>query len=389
MDRLEDDLRATLHTPNAAVDADAFLQRVHAGARRRRRRRYVVAAAVAAIVAAGGTGLLTLPGEPNGPSQYVASPSPSGAVSPARPKAISISAVSPDRWWVLSSAPCASSPTHLCARVTQSGGQPEMLPRIPVPAEPSSPTGSTVDGVRFAVDGQNGWLFGGALWATHDGGASWHRVSLPRGTVVDSLAAYGATVYAVTESATGVTVLATPASADRWAALPAPRHLQPPTTPLMLARGVRAFAALDPGAGGYAVVASHDGGRTWSTQPSPCGAVDSTAATGTSLWLTCQADGAGAVFTSPDGVTWSRVGGVLLGEGARLAPRTDRSTMIYRGDRAALLDPGGSRAVHVPLGRGEGIWYAGFNDPDHGFVVTTRGRVLRSADGGLTWDALS
>jgi hypothetical protein len=61
---------------------------------------------------------------------------------------------------------------------------------------------------------------------------------------------------------------------------------------------------------------------------------------------------------------------------------------VYLRRRAVLLDGSGSHPVDVGLRSGELIRYAGFNDPSHGFVLTSYGRLLASVDGGLTWTQL-
>jgi hypothetical protein len=94
------------------------------------------------------------------------------------------------------------------------------------------------------------------------------------------------------------------------------------------------------------------------------------------------------VYTSRDGRSWTHVGAVALGEGAELAPRDGSSTLVYLGRQAVLLDASGSQPVDVGLRSGELIRYAGFNDPSHGFLLTSAGRLLASTDGGLTWTQL-
>ncbi len=384
MDELEESVRSALRAAEQPADPEEFLQRVRSGARRRRRRHQLAAAtALAAAAAVVGVVLATsLPLQRPAPPPYAARqtidlpPAGTGAV-------LSVSAASPERWWVLSSAPCRTFATG-CAVV--GGTNLDHAVRVPAstPGDTDIPTASTVDEVRFAVDGRDGWLFGGALWATHDGGRTWHRQALPGGTTVESLAAYGDRVYALTIGAhRRVGMLTSPTSSDSWTRQRLPRGISVHGSRLALSRGVQAFAAKTPRVRG--IVVSHDGGRTWKLTRSPCGTA-ALAATGTSLWATCPADSGGAVYTSAEGRSWRRVGAVMLGEGTQLAPLTNRDTLVYLDHRVDLLDQDGAvHQVAVPLRPGEQIRYVGFNDATHGFLVTTSGRLLVSSDAGHSW----
>lgn len=391
MDGLEELLRSGPPIPDETpADVDDFLRRVRSGARRRRRRQRtfwsgaLAATAVAATVA--GVVLSVVPPQaPPHPHQAWLHTTRVPAAVPGR--TVSFSASAPDRWWVLSSIRCPVFPTG-CAVVSGSAVPHYVRVGAPAPRHFYDETAHTVGDVRFAVDGTDGWAYGGALWSTHDGGHSWHQVPLPAGTTVRSVAAYSTKVYALVRHAGGdLGVLTTSTSTDSWTPLSLPPGLSATGSQLVVARGVPAFAAYDTVRRERAIVLSHDGGRTWTVRRSPCGTA-TLAATGSSLWATCQADAPGAVYASRDGRSWTRVGAVTLGEGAQLAPRDSTSTLVYLGRRAVLLDDSGSQPVDVGLRSGELIRYAGFNDPSHGFVLTSYGRLLASTDGGLTWTQL-
>ena len=49
------------------------------------------------------------------------------------------------------------------------------LPDAPWENQPNYSAPDSVGSVTFA-DARNGWLYGPGLWATHNGGASWHKV---------------------------------------------------------------------------------------------------------------------------------------------------------------------------------------------------------------------
>jgi photosystem II stability/assembly factor-like uncharacterized protein len=391
MDGIEELLRSGPPTADEApADVDEFLQRVRSGARRKRRRQRVAWAAGvgAAAVAATVAGVMLSVGPHQVPTQqHQAFLHTTKAPAAVPGRTVSFSASAPDRWWVLSSIRCPVYRTG-CAVVSGTAMPHYVRVGAPAPRHFYDETADTVGDVRFAVDGTDGWAYGGALWSTHDGGHSWHQVSLPEGTTVQSVAAYGSRVYALVQHADSQPgVLAASTSTNDWTPLPLPSGLSETGSQLVVARGVPAFAAYDTVRREQTIVLSHDGGRTWTVRRSPCGTA-TLAATGSSLWATCQADAQGAVYTSRDGRSWRRVGAVPLGEGAQLAPRDSGSTVVYLRRRAVLLDGSGSHPVDVGLRSGELIRYAGFNDPSHGFVLTSYGRLLASVDGGLTWTQL-
>ncbi len=73
---------------------------------------------------------------------------------------------------------------------------------------------SSVSGVVFA-SGRDGWLYGPALYATHDGGARWRKLSL--GGAIDTMAASAGTAYAVVSPpGKRAELFASPAGRNAW-----------------------------------------------------------------------------------------------------------------------------------------------------------------------------
>jgi hypothetical protein len=115
---------------------------------------------------------------------------------PAGFRAQSITWLTPDHGWVLGAAPCG---TRTCAGVIETidagttwhwvgnAGAP-----LATPGEPGIPG---ITDIRF-TDEQHGWEFGPSLYATDDGGRTWHAAALPPHTdrlvafAVDPVAAY-------------------------------------------------------------------------------------------------------------------------------------------------------------------------------------------------------
>jgi photosystem II stability/assembly factor-like uncharacterized protein len=215
----------------------------------------LAAAAVVVLVAGGGAAVINAsrhrdsPATPR-PTPSLHSPAPTGAVpttavtshaagstpkSSVGPKGGPVPAgftpysatfVSPTDGWVLGNAPCTSAPCTSIVR-TRDGGA--TWQGIPAPRTPiyDGQQGSGVNVLHFA-DPLDGWAAGDQLWATHDGGASWHQVKLaPGGQVVNVETAAG-TAYAMWVGPASTVVYATAPGSDRWhAVLTAPLAAAP------------------------------------------------------------------------------------------------------------------------------------------------------------------
>jgi len=133
-----------------------------------------------------------LPAVPAGASNAPQTPKP----VPAGFRAQSTTWITPDHGWVLGAAPCG---TRTCAGVIETtdagttwhwvgnAGSP-----LAVPGEPGIPG---ITDIRF-VDERHGWEFDPSLYATDDGGRTWHPSVLPPHTnrlvafAADAVAAY-------------------------------------------------------------------------------------------------------------------------------------------------------------------------------------------------------
>ncbi len=143
-----------------------------------------------------------------------------GAPVPAGFGPQSFTAISDRSWWLLGSVPCSRSRCPAIVRTTNGG---HSFHRIPAPSAPlaSSYYGAGVTDLRFA-DRKDGFAYGGGLYVTHDGGASWHRVSL--GGWVTDLAIGGGEVYAVVvpRGRESGRLMRSPVDRDRWVSLASP-----------------------------------------------------------------------------------------------------------------------------------------------------------------------
>lgn len=375
---------------------DALLARAH---RRRVARTSLVAALTAVVLSVGGgfivnagrpasTGRLVTPVAPRHTPSPSATPAPAGTTPapgttplarqlvPPTPfpagrgpvprgfRPYSVTSVSGGVTFLLGDAPCSTVPCTSVVRSTDGGrswtGLP--APRAPLPrwqAGRVSP-GSTVRDLRFASI-RDGWAFGGALYATHDGARTWRPVDVG-GSVLD-LATDGSTTYAVvaTCNAQGFTceharLRSTPTSADRWRDVAG------------VAGGNGGQISLS-GRGGILLLTGGSGrnslfvrtGSGWQpAAPPPCptsvSAVSASAASAR-LFTFCGEGAAGSVYLTTyvsdlAGKAWQRQPGPAL--------------QVPNGEVSAA----GATAEVVLVAAGS---------PDRG------GRLARSADGGRSW----
>lgn len=207
---------------------DAIVRR----ARRRRRNRLVGAGLVlVGLVCATGSGLALLHQQQNkdsldqagGPADHSPAfatteaddqPSDTGPSNPQRAAALPEGVRVPDDFrpvsatfvgltgYLLGDAPCATGRCTTLVRTMDSSRSWAKIPgnltaRLPDDLDPDADLPSTVRDVRFG-SARDGWAFGGALFATHDGGAHWSRIDVD-GSVID-LATDGTRVYALVTS---------------------------------------------------------------------------------------------------------------------------------------------------------------------------------------------
>ena len=165
---------------------------------------------------------LSPPG-PSGPSPApAASPSgePPGASVPAGFAALSTSWVSERTGWVLGVVPCTGGRCTALIRTSDGGSTWTAVAAPPGPPAPS-PDALAARWIRFA-NLNDGWVFGPGLWATHDGGARWARVSLPgaSGATIASLEASSGRVHAALLDGPKLRIESSPVGSEAWEASP-------------------------------------------------------------------------------------------------------------------------------------------------------------------------
>ncbi len=148
---------------------------------------------------------------------------PAGGPVPTDFQPASVTFISADEGWLLGTGSCGATRCLAIVRTTDGG---RTWASIPAPDTALASDGSTgVTGLRFA-DTLDGWAFGTGLWATHDGGSTWHRVSLPglpKDGDVMALEASAGVVHAVypdDRPGPRLTIASSPTDFDRWTASP-------------------------------------------------------------------------------------------------------------------------------------------------------------------------
>ena len=314
-DDLEQRLRDAFLERGAGVDANAFLDDVHRGARGRRRRRVagsVLATAAVVAVAAYGvsasgvfdddatpaaddhTPTVTDTGTPDQTQSPTATDVTTGSTdTEGKQRALSLSATDTEHQYLLMAGAfgCGKGCLRAYATADAGGTWSAMAPLGLLPSDPD-PTSETAFGIRFA-DQDNGWVYGGALRSTHDGGSTWETQKLPAQGIVMQLEAWGDQVYAGVndQEAQTATLLRSSSAADDWQ----PVDLGTPIgyiSQLAASENVTAvLASRSQVSAGNEILVSTDDGHTWSGDTAPCSQdayPSSISTSGTSLWTVCS-----------------------------------------------------------------------------------------------------
>jgi YVTN family beta-propeller protein len=320
----------------------------------------------------------------------------SGAALPASFAPVAASFLTPARGFVLGGSGCTAG--HRCramlAATSDGGGYWHLLAAPDVRTSPYAPRG-TVTRVLFAA-ARTGWLYGPALWSTHDGGAHWRKLSL--GGAVKAMAAAGGRVYAVVTPPGGQRseLYASPAFRDAWARVG--RIAVQPFTALAVS-GTAAWLT-----GSSRVWATADG-RAWHRYPVRCpapynrdGVGGVAAASRSQVYFLCLSDaGAGsqpkAVLYSADGGRTQHLAGIAPSHGTGISPLAvppGRPQVITLGTVFSLdRSADGGKTWKQALSYSSGAtWNSlSFVSRTTGWAVVTSvsGQLLRTIDAGRTW----
>jgi hypothetical protein len=342
-------------------------------------------------------------------SPTTTSATPAGQAVPSGFVPLSFTAISASDYWVLGSVPCASGRCTAIVRTTDGGGS---FSSIPAPElQNVGAPGSEVT-LRYA-DHDDGFAFvtgeGGVVYATHDGGASWHLLEL-RSLI--AFATGGGYVNAVTAQCTpdrcaDFRLARSPVSRDTWTSSAMP--FTPDGAVLDLSAHGANIWLLGTRAGEVAtrydlLARSTDAGRTFVVGDGPCfpglgGELAPSSAR--VVWAVCPTGMmAGAARSTDKGVTFAPLRTPLgLVNSALLAPASDTTAMLIRnGASAPPLETtdAGTTWTTPATPAGATFWsWVGFTDAEAGAaLVQTRydtaagvetQQLWRTTDGGSSW----
>ena len=337
------------------------------------------------------------------------SPKPAGGPVPADFKPLSASFVAADNGWVLGSVPCGDARCPAIIRTVDGGATWSSIdaPKTTMGGVPGSiqAGGSGISSLRFA-DLLNGWAFGPELWATHDGGASWARLTisgLPAEATVTALETSAGTVHAVLyDAAQDFRIGSSRVGADDWrvAAVRVPVGAGPvPRIELLLSGSSGWVLENDRVVSGGATLDA----SVWRTWQPACldvvgpavlaasSASDLVAVCDVGLWASPKGE---QLFTSTDGGATFAATGTRPPLTASAVASPDRATIVIAGSDTS----GAALVASFDDGRTwSKVWSAaavsftdlGFTTPTQGIVVTTdesgAGKLLMTHDGGRTW----
>jgi hypothetical protein len=369
----------------------------------------VMVAAVAAVGLAA-----CAPTSPRPGPTRTASAAPSVQPTPAPPSASptspipvgfqphALSAISESQFWVLGGEGCTTSQCPPEILHTVDSGR--TFQRVPAPpmvflyGNVATPGYPSVFDLRFA-DASNGWLFGGQLWATHDGGAHWRQVA-PGLTARQVEPGANGYVYAVLEAcpSSGASpcverLMRSRSGTDAWSDIAPPGS--PRGSPVIGVHGDTLWVMYFGGSTGSEWI-SHDDGRSFARGAMPCapdlaGLFDPVSIS--MIWAFCATGNFGQPWLSTDGgVTFSVAPSATSGggftNGAMVAALSSRRAFVVDAVRLAYTNDGGGTFHSVPQLAGA-LW-GGFTDSEVGYVITndqTSGdmRLWRTTDAGADW----
>jgi len=272
-----------------------------------------------------------------------------------------------------------------------------------------------VAAIRFA-SALDGWAFGPALYATHDGGGSWHAVSLP-GSVTD-LEASGGQAFAVVNhcppSAPGcsstlpATLWHASIAGDQWAQVPGVTGAGGAPSPSIFLHGASGWVILT-GPDAVTELFFTGDGATWARVNNPCAGntpgLWSVAAVASTVGFLCIGQGASGqedkqLLVSTDGGRTTRLAGTppRLGDGGTLAALSPTTWALANSSAASYIyrstDSGHTWTTTVEFNDGgEGFSDFGFTTASQGVAIHgprhDNAQLIISRDGGTTWNPVT
>jgi hypothetical protein len=333
----------------------------------------------------------------------------------------SFTAVSTTHWWVLGSVACGSRDCPIIMTTTDGGVSFRSLPAPGGSFGPSLNSPPTADTIRFA-DSEDGWVFGPALYATHDGGLRWTAIPVP-GDVTDLEPGRGEVFAVVTPTPapcarSGTCTSSTPApglwrappSGDDWSPDPAAGDVSED----LAVHGdsvwvIDSTTTADGPAIGTGLLHSADGGDHFALEPEEVTGIacSYSPASDTVVWAYCSGGHFMFAYLSTD------AGARFVPVGPSGAPPTPNnypngSTLEAASPTTAVavndlpgsplirtVDSGATWNTVAPPPDKSGTWsIIGFTTPDVGYALwqpgpatgmTGTAQLWRTTDGGASW----
>jgi photosystem II stability/assembly factor-like uncharacterized protein len=333
------------------------------------------------------------------------------------------------RGWSVGTVPCQSGGTTLCVTMvrTSDGGQGWTTMTPPPFLDLADPYHHAVLRMTAAGDGLlSDGRPGGPLWSTHDGGSTWHRLTLPGAAAdaeVDAIALGENVAYVVVGNRAGQRLFDGPVGGSTLRAT-GPALVGTDGAVDLATAGGRTWVLSSPGLPGQLPRLWRTvNGSTWTATPIPCtaGSTGRIAATDSAhVVLGCQDEPSGpnankGLFTSPDGGLTFTPHAHLAPDGylqSIAAPSTSVVVAALSSDNDLLVRSGDGASTFVVsfasqiAGEGQGLYDLGFPDSSHGFVVLGNSgayavavasggqgvpppRLLTTGDAGGHWTQLS
>jgi hypothetical protein len=326
------------------------------------------------------------------------------AQGPAVFEPISVSFPSASVGFVLGFAQCQHG---LCPVVmsTSDGGRSWKKTRAPAAQVATLETATTVSDVVFA-NAQDGWAFGLALWATTDGGASWHQQDA--GGDIVGMAVAGGTAYALVGNPVSVKdqLKASPVGSGRWE--PVRGAVGGGSISSFATYGPTVYVALWPHITGPATIWGSTDGTAWHGYADACyrrragtGLFGLATPGGLALFEVCGSTSSGGpagdyLEYSSDGGESAHLAGQLPGPVA-VTSATSLDLVASNSTGSALYrstDAGKTWKMTSTLAEGgSGLFYLQFAGPTFGAVLeggrgslpTDVDDLWLTRDGGATW----
>ncbi len=369
----------------------------------------IVATVVAALSLASCAPSVTHPSStPSAPLTPSAQPTvpPSPSATPSVPVGFqpeALSSISESDFWVLGTTACAGAGCPQEILHTVDGGS--SFHRIPTPPLGAVlGTGPPSAGLLRFADASDGWVFGDALWSTHDAGTVWHHIN-PGGSlffVPQVEPGANGFVYAVFEVCANPTtasgcayhVMRSRASSDTWSVISPPGN--PAGQPIIGVHGNTLWVMYF---GGFPGVewTSHDDGVLWVRGSMPCtpeldGSFDPVSTS--VIWAFCATGNSGGPWVSTNGgATYTSAEDVGQFSNAGVVAAVSATHAFLCGAESVFsvttTDGGGS---YQPIPELVGAQWIGFTDTEVGYAITSVNaamRLWRTTNAGGDWSLVA